>query len=249
MGVFGLIFLAARIFYELKVFKIEDAGLKKEEITSFNSSEHNNKNKKKHNNAEEMKDCKSSNKNRKKITAIVVSCLIMILILGGTLMLTLYPFPEVWEDGICYRKFNSYYEARQHSDNIETLIIASSVRGVPVKAVDDWSFNGNTTLERVVLPDSVTLIDSGAFSGCINLMDINITRHVKEIGSSAFENCESLLSLYIPLNVEVIGAYAFTGCKYIIIYCEASSKPSGWDENWNYLGGEVRWGQRESDVI
>ncbi len=249
MGVFGLIFLAARIFYELKVFKIEDAGLKEEEITSFNSSEHKDKNKKKHNNAEGKQDCKSSNKNRKKITAIVVSCLIMILILGGTLMLTLYPFPEVWEDGICYRKFNSYYEARQHSDNIETLIIASSVRGVPVKAVDDWSFNGNTTLERVVLPDSVTLIDSGAFSGCINLMDINITRHVKEIGSSAFENCESLLSLYIPLNVEVIGAYAFTGCKYIIIYCEASSKPSGWDENWNYLGGEVRWGQRESDVI
>lgn len=58
---------------------------------------------------------------------------------------------------------------------------------------------------------------------------------LESIGESAFASCEYLLSLTIPKTVTFVGREAFSDCKRITVYCEAASKPSGWDENWNCL--------------
>ena len=42
-----------------------------------------------------------------------------------------------------------------------------------------------------------------------------------------------MTSIVIPDSVTSIGSYAFDDCISLTIYCEASSKPSGWNSTWN----------------
>ena len=92
-------------------------------------------------------------------------------------------------------------------------------------------------------------IGNGAFSGCISLTSITIPDSVTSIGSSAFDDCISLTSITIPDSVTSIGAYAFLACSSLTIYCEVSSKPSGWDSAWNSANRTVYWnGEWEYDA-
>ena len=63
----------------------------------------------------------------------------------------------------------------------------------------------------------------------------NIIIHagVTSIQSYAFSYCNNLTSIVIPHSVTSISHSVFTYCKSLTIYCEAESKPSGWEENWN----------------
>ena len=135
-----------------------------------------------------------------------------------------------------------------------------------VTTIDEYTFAGCTALESIYIPDSVTTIGSSAFEGCTSLTSIYIPNSVTtiednafyecsnlttvtisensqliSIGSSAFEGCSSLTSIYIPDSVTTIGSRAFYFCSKLTIYCEASSKPSGWDSNWNYYSRTVVW--------
>ena len=53
--------------------------------------------------------------------------------------------------------------------------------------------------------------------------------------------------VYIPTAVTTIGNYAFRYCYFLLIYCAASSKPSGWSSNWNSTGRPVVWGYVEKE--
>ena len=63
--------------------------------------------------------------------------------------------------------------------------------------------------ENVVIPDAVT-----------------------RIGSEAFIYCRNIKTVTIPITVTEIGVFAFNACT-ATIYCEASSRPFGWDSWWN----------------
>ena len=69
-----------------------------------------------------------------------------------------------------------------------------------------------------------------------------IPNSVETIGDSAFEGCTSLTSVTIPNSVTTIGNFAFQGCYSLTIYCEATSRPSGWSFGWNYSNRPVVWG-------
>ncbi|MBQ9118220.1 MAG: hypothetical protein IJY11_03350 [Clostridia bacterium] len=43
-----------------------------------------------------------------------------------------------------------------------------------------------------------------------------------------------MTEIVIPDSVTSINKYAFGECDNLTIYCEATSKPIGWDSDWNY---------------
>ena len=114
-----------------------------------------------------------------------------------------------------------------------------------VTSIGDYTFCECYSLSSVNIPSSVTSIGSGAFSGCSSLTEVSIPSGVTSIGGSAFTGCASLEYIFIPSSVTTIGAFAFSGCDVLSIFCEAPSKPSGWDDDWNAWGllmRPVEWG-------
>lgn len=65
------------------------------------------------------------------------------------------------------------------------------------------------------------------------------------IPSYAFHNCSGLTSVTIPDSVTSIDRDAFRGCSKLKIYCEAISKPSGWNGGWNSGNRPVIWGVKK----
>ena len=56
-----------------------------------------------------------------------------------------------------------------------------------------------------------------------------------------------MTTIYIPSSVKTISKCAFEGIDNLTIYCEMSSKPSGWDNAWDntrngYEKHKVVWG-------
>ena len=106
----------------------------------------------------------------------------------------------------------------------------------------------NKYLEKLTIPQMhdgkvVTKIAGSGFSGCTSLKEIEIPNSITEIMENAFNYCTSLTSVTIPSSVTTIGSYAFSGCVSLAtIYCEAESRPNGWDSNWEYgVNSNVIW--------
>ncbi len=110
---------------------------------------------------------------------------------------------------------------------------------------DGIQLNSGDYSGDILIPNFVTSIEDFAFYECDLLNSINIPDSVRNIGLWAFGLCRILEEIYIPLSVENIGAFAFSESSNLKIKCEASSKPAGWDENWNPDGLPVQWGVSE----
>ena len=67
---------------------------------------------------------------------------------------------------------------------------------------------------EVVIPDEYSVIGPRAFRGCASIQRVVIPGTVTEIadGAFAFKGCGALVSFEIPGSVTVIGSGAFDGC-------------------------------------
>ena len=106
--------------------------------------------------------------------------------------------------------------------------------------------NGQVITE-LTIPDSVTTIGYHAFYDCDALTSITIPDSVTSIGEGAFSGCP-FTSVTIPNSVTTIADEAFRGCDALTIYCEATSKPSGWNSDWNYSNCPVIWDCNNNEV-
>lgn len=89
-------------------------------------------------------------------------------------------------------------------DNVKKLIYADGCSTtIPV---------GFTSVEEVVLPNTVTSIEQGAFKDYKGLTSIIIPNSVTDIGRSAFYGCTGLTTISIPNSVISIRQSAFSGC-------------------------------------
>ena len=143
---------------------------------------------------------------------------------------------------------------------IKSVIIPTGV----VK-IGDQAFRFCHALKSVKIPNTVTIIGDLAFSSCHELTSIEIPKGTLTIGMSAFSYCSVLASVTIPDSVTKIDSYAFRGCKSlinitipssvlkmgyrvfeecdsIVIKCEISKKPEGWDTGWKGVVRPVNWG-------
>ena len=122
-----------------------------------------------------------------------------------------------------------------------SVLIRVTIPG-SVTSIGDWAFDGCTGLKNIIIPDSVTSIGDHAFSGCFGLTSVTIGNSVTSIGDCAFFYCRNLTRITIGSRVASIGNCAFIGCSGLTIYCEALSKPSGWNSGWNPDNRPVVWG-------
>ena len=121
----------------------------------------------------------------------------------------------------------------------------TSVTFVDIEAVtyiSSYVFGDMRSLKTIELPPNITCIYNYTFDYCISLTSIKIPSKVNTIGSYAFGNCNALTQIVIPKTVTRIDANAFQNCSNLNIFCEASSKPSGWSDTWNSSNRPVTWG-------
>lgn len=144
--------------------------------------------------------------------------------------------------------------------SLESVVIPESI-----VALKDNIFKNCTSLKNVQLLGKITAIGTNVFENCSSLSTLELPSTLRKISANlfggsavtsivipesvtaidegAFLNCTNLTSIIIPEKVTTIGENAFKGCANLVIYCEATSKPSRFDENWNPDNVKVYWGE------
>lgn len=83
-----------------------------------------------------------------------------------------------------------------------------------LQSIGDYAFANagvNTSLEQIVLPDSVTSIGEAAFIFSA-VQNIQLSSGLTEIPKEAFESCD-LTEITLPAGIRTVGQYAFGGCE------------------------------------
>ena len=95
------------------------------------------------------------------------------------------------------------------------VVVPSTLDGYDVVSIGQYTFKGKTTLESIVIPNTVNTIANNVFQDCTNLATVTFGNSVGIIGPYAFYNCTSLESISLPASLQTIGERAFQGCNKI----------------------------------
>ena len=156
-----------------------------------------------------------------------------------------WPIPEeVWDISTDDNENEVYASIYELQDDTYKLIISGSgdMKGWTSSSHAPWYSSYNSKITSIVIKKGVTAIGQYAFHNCTSLTDIVIPDSVITIDDFAFWDCTSLASIEIPDSVTSMGYGTFYNCTSLTIYCEAQSRPSGWDSEWNYSSRPVIWG-------
>jgi hypothetical protein len=117
------------------------------------------------------------------------------------------------------------------------VVIPAYIENLPVRLIADSAFRGSS-VENVVLPNTVEeigpyafrgckqlktiqfstklkLIDTEAFRGCTSLEKVALPNGLVTLDGSAFNSCTALREVSIPGTVKTFGEYIFSGCQSI----------------------------------
>ncbi len=97
-----------------------------------------------------------------------------------------------------------------YKKTLEKVVIPDSITSLPANV-----FNSCLSLKEVVLPDSLTAIPDGAFESCRALTTITLGEGITEIGKEAFAN-SGVEELRLGDGLKSIGYRAFDGCDDLI---------------------------------
>ena len=87
-------------------------------------------------------------------------------------------------------------------------------------------FLGNSDIQSVTIPGSITKIARGAFEGCSKLNSVILSNGIRIIDESAFNRCGSLNTITLPSSITSTRIGAFANCTGLTsVICEAVSPP------------------------
>ena len=147
-------------------------------------------------------------------------------------------------------------------DSSQTILDLPSIspEGKTVTKIAARAFKGNTTIEEVIIPDSIKSIGDSSFEDCSNLHKLVLPEKMRDIGNKAFKRCnlESIVlpktgyidyaafsknecaTIYLNQPIGVIKSHAFNGCIKIICAVDISIQ-NQWDKNWSAGVGTVEF--------
>lgn len=83
-----------------------------------------------------------------------------------------------------------------------------------INYIDENCFTGSS-LEEVLIPESIEVIPPEAFYNCYSLRRVLLSEGVEYINDSAFRDCSTLKELYLPSTVVYIHEHAFYGDRQL----------------------------------
>ena len=84
---------------------------------------------------------------------------------------------------------------------------------VNLKTIENYAFEGCSSITSATIPVSAVSIGYCAFEGCSSLTSVTIPNGITSIGGRAFSDCSSLTSVTIPDSVVSIREYTFCNCS------------------------------------
>ena len=98
----------------------------------------------------------------------------------------------------------------EECDNLKNISFKEGITNIPP------IFNSCKSIEKIVIPDTVTSISDRAFMNCTELKDIVIPDTMVKIGGAAFGNCTSLREINLPSRLVSLGSSAFYNCDSLV---------------------------------
>lgn len=112
-----------------------------------------------------------------------------------------------------YIKFKNCITISECISDNPNITIPASIEGLPVVAIERYSFAGRKALERLTIGPNMVFIGAYAFAECTSLKTVIMSGSVSEIKEGAFSNCKSLTSIIIPASVDTVPSSCFGNCS------------------------------------
>ena len=122
--------------------------------------------------------------------------------------------PTVENDGKTYTVVEIGKYTFEGQTRLESITLPNTLQ-----RIGSWAFyatNDSTPgLRSIDIPDSVTDIGPYAFSGCKYLEKVKLPKNLTEIKNNVFRDCEKLQYIEVSENVMFINNYAFADCELL----------------------------------
>ena len=131
-------------------------------------------------------------------------------------------------------------EITGYSGSAENIVIPAQIDGKSVTRIGNNAFEKSSAKE-IVIPDSVTDIEQYAFEGCTSLSDITLPDSLTSIGLSAFESCTALTDIALPDSLTYIDGFAFANCTSLKTVTVPASVTfiGGWAFGYYFEDGNI----------
>ena len=115
---------------------------------------------------------------------------------------------ETTPDGYVFYNDDGEYSLIAYDADKKEVVLPEKFKG------HDYSigmlFRNNMTLEKVVIPDSITSLPANVFYSCINLKEVVLPDSLTAIPDGAFYGCRSLTTITLGEGITEIGVKAFS---------------------------------------
>ena len=104
---------------------------------------------------------------------------------------------------------NTIQALTEYGQTLSHIDVPSKINNIEITKISDYAFQGNTILESINFPETLTSIGGYAFVSCITLQNIVIPSSLNILGQYAFANCSSLKTITISSYIDAAGDAAY----------------------------------------
>ena len=118
-----------------------------------------------------------------------------------------------------------------------------------VDSMVEQAFYGCGLMKSVTVPSSIHTLPEKAFAGCLLLSNVTLQNGIQALCSDVFFECSSLTEVVIPQSVTTMERSTVRSCLALTVYCQAQSKPEGWNNEWDYENRHAKvWDCNNNEV-